>query len=91
LTRVEGGRLPDLLTFQKLCNWLHVDPAEMLGVSKSPTPAAEERPIAAAVHLRAEKALAPAAATDLAQLIVIAHRELARRRREGRLNVSQGF
>ena len=32
LTRVEGGRLPDIATFQKICTWLHVNPAEILDI-----------------------------------------------------------
>src|SRR5205809_6297369 len=32
LSRVERGKLPDLDTFSKLCRWLQVDPAEVLGV-----------------------------------------------------------
>src|SRR5882724_8815354 len=33
LTRVEGGRLPDIATFQKICSWLKVNPAEILDLS----------------------------------------------------------
>src|SRR5437879_1027305 len=90
LTRVEGGRLPDLATFQKICTWLKINPAELLDI---PLPAEEgaeagemSTPVAA-VHLRAERSLPPTAASDLAQLIVVAHRELARRARKGRTNV----
>jgi transcriptional regulator with XRE-family HTH domain len=94
LTRIEAGRLPDLLTFRKICAWIKIDPAEILGIPTQQTsenPVAEEVPSEAAVHLRAEQALPPAAATDLAQLIVFAHRELARRIREGLADVSTGI
>ncbi len=94
LTRVEGGRLPDILTFRKICAWLRVNPAEILGIPLQPTsvnPDDQEIPSEAAVHLRAEQALPQAAASDLAQLIVFAHRELARRIREGLADVSTGI
>ena len=31
LSRVENGQLPDLANFTKLCQWLEVDPAGVLG------------------------------------------------------------
>ena len=87
LTRVEGGRLPDIGTFQKICSWLKVNPAEILDIptENNPTPT---NTLVAAVHLRADQTLPEAAATDLAQLIVVAHRELARRAQRRRIDVS---
>jgi transcriptional regulator with XRE-family HTH domain len=86
LTRVEGGRVPDLATFSKLCAWLRVNPADFLDLPVDFSNEVLDVPhtgtaTAAAVHLRADQALPPSAANDLAQLIVIAHRELARRAR----------
>src|SRR6266566_6745609 len=66
LTRIEAGRLPDLLTFRKICAWIKIDPAEILGIPTQHTsenPVADEVPSEAAVHLRAEQALPQAAAT----------------------------
>jgi transcriptional regulator with XRE-family HTH domain len=90
LSRVEGGKLPDLLTFRKLCTWLKVDPAEILEISdeKASTSAF---PPQTAVHLRADVLLSEEAAGDLAQLILVAHRELARRVGEQRPDVSTWF
>lgn len=91
LTRIEGGRIPDLGTFSKICTWLKVNPAEILDLPADlqQTSTIEDQPLsAAAVHLRADKALPPAAASDLAQLILAAHRELARRARGRRTDVS---
>lgn len=93
LTRVEGGRIPDLGTFSKVCVWLKVNPADFLDIpsveSGGVDETHEEGPMsAAAVHLRAEQALPAEAATDLAQLIVAAHRELARRTRGRQTDVS---
>jgi transcriptional regulator with XRE-family HTH domain len=90
LSRVEGGKLPDLLTFRKLCTWLKVDPAEILEISDEKTPLPTPAP-AAAVHLRADVLLSPEAAGDLAHLILAAQRELARRAREQQTDVSTWF
>jgi transcriptional regulator with XRE-family HTH domain len=83
LSRVEAGKLPDLETFRKICFWLKVDPAEILEIpsnaAKDTTSESEPAAMAAAVHLRADIALSPQAANDLAQLILVAQRELARR------------
>lgn len=93
LTRIEAGRLPDLLTFRKICEWLKINPAEILGIPNQQTSEnpVQEAPSEAAVHLRADQALPQVAASDLANLIVFAHRELARRIREGLVNVSTGI
>ena len=31
LLRVEGGKIPEVATFGKLCNWLRIDPGSFLG------------------------------------------------------------
>ncbi len=31
LLRVEGGKIPDVATFGKICNWLRIDPGTFLG------------------------------------------------------------
>jgi transcriptional regulator with XRE-family HTH domain len=87
LSRVEGGKLPDLLTFRKLCAWLKVDPAEVLEIPGEESPAVAAAPMAA-VHLRADSLLSPDAAADLAQLILAAHREMVRRARGQQEDVS---
>lgn len=69
LSRLERGYLPDLETFAKVCKWLRIDPAEVLGV----TPQLRTTPTAA-VHCRKDQVLAPATAQALAQLILAAHR-----------------
>jgi len=69
LSRLERGHLPDLETFAKVCKWLRIDPAEVLGVS----PQSRTVPTAA-VHCRKDQVLAPATARALAHLILAAHR-----------------
>lgn len=86
LTRIEVGGLPNLSTFVKVCVWLKIDPAEILGISFRRCEAdtgPEKNLRVSAVHLLAGQALPEAAAHDLAQLIISAHRELARRIQEG--------
>jgi transcriptional regulator with XRE-family HTH domain len=83
LSRVERGKLPDIETFSKLCTWLKVDPSEILGVQRAgprtDTASATTTRPAPAVHFRAKSALSPQAAKDLAQLILAAQDEMARR------------
>jgi hypothetical protein len=86
--------LPDLLTFRKISEWLKINPAELLGISiedADHTTTVDDVPPETAVHLKADQALPQRAAIDLAQLIMFAHKELARRIREGRVNVSTGI
>src|SRR5437588_9507987 len=71
LSRVERGYMPDLETFGKICRWLKVDPAEVLGVKE----VVSKRP-AAAVHFRKDQTLQPATAQALAQMILAAQRAM---------------
>ncbi|HET6929264.1 MAG TPA: helix-turn-helix transcriptional regulator [Candidatus Acidoferrum sp.] len=87
LTRVESGRLPDIATFQKICSWLKVNPAEILDITTTSNTTSTDT-LVAAVHLRADQTLPEDAAADLAQLIVVASRELARRAQKRRVDVS---
>ncbi|MFB3921974.1 MAG: helix-turn-helix domain-containing protein [Terriglobia bacterium] len=80
LSRVERGKLPDLDTFTKICEWLEVDPAEMLEMKKGIATRKEGQPnsdVVVAAHLRADPTQDPDAAQDIAQLIMAAQRTLA--------------
>jgi transcriptional regulator with XRE-family HTH domain len=89
LSRIEAGKLPDIATFRKLCIWLAIDASDILQLP--PTPASQvppaERPMIATFHARAPAELSPQAAADMAALIIAAQKELARRVKEGRLDV----
>jgi len=77
LSRVERSNLPDLETFAKICEWMEVDPAEVLGIATERT--AEGPPTAAIVataHFRANKTVSPNLASALAQMIIAADRML---------------
>ena len=72
LSRVERGYLPDLETFRKTCEWLGVDPGEVLRTK--PRGAAATPSVA--VHFKKDSALAPETAQALANLILAAQRAL---------------
>ena len=65
LSRVENGQMPDLANFTKICRWLEVDPARVLGFD----PETLGRP-AAAVHFRSQATVSLATAGALQELII---------------------
>jgi len=71
LSRVERGHLPDIETFAKVCNWLGIDPGEILGMKIKQTGNPK-----VAVHFRKEKVLEPETAQSLAQMILLAQNAL---------------
>ena len=78
LSRVENGKQPDLLTFEKLCRWLQMSPSEFLDVGDSD---ADERsptaPATATAHLRAKRDISPELAQALGHMIIRAQDMLA--------------
>lgn len=70
LSRIEGGKLPDISTFAKLCQWLKIDPSELMGIESSSVPKT------ATAHLRAKKEISPETARALANVIVKAQQML---------------
>lgn len=71
LSRVERGYLPDLETFRRICEWLDLDPGEVLRVK----PATAGTPVAA-IHFRKDQLLSPKTAQALANMILAAQRAL---------------
>lgn len=65
LSRVENGQMPDLANFTKICRWLEVDPARVLGFE----PETLGRPVAA-VHFRSQATVSLPTARALQELIV---------------------
>ena len=76
LSRIEAGKMPDLTTFGKLCQWLEIDPAHLLGITSSGSEPSEKQSITAAAHLRAEKEIDRDTARALANVILQAQRML---------------
>jgi transcriptional regulator with XRE-family HTH domain len=77
LMRVENGRIPDLETFGKICNWLEIDPGSFLGFSaqtetKSTDAGSGEPPVLVTAHLRAEQTPEAATVNALARMILLA-------------------
>lgn len=68
LSRIVNGKLPDINTFAKLCQWLDVPADEMLGVPSKNV--SEHQKFS--VHFKADKNLSSKAANALAQLILAA-------------------
>ena len=77
LSRVENGQMPDLANFTKICKWLEVDPARVLGFE----PDKLGRPVAA-VHFRSQATVSLPTAGALQELIVKAQKMLAEEEEE---------
>lgn len=77
LSRVEGGKLPDITTFGKLCRWLELDPGQILGVKTSESGMSQPSGGTATAHLRAEREISADTAHALANVIMKAQLMLA--------------
>jgi transcriptional regulator with XRE-family HTH domain len=66
LSRVEGGKLPDIETFKKLCTWMRLDAGIVLG-TKGTEPTATAVPL---VHLKTDKNLSDNAIKALSAMIL---------------------
>ncbi len=75
LSRVENGHLPDLENFRLICQWLGIDPNQILGFPSSKDSRGAE--IRASVHFRKEKTTSPETAAALAKMILHVQRALA--------------
>jgi hypothetical protein len=64
-------------TFKKICLWLDVDPAEVLGMKPTQKKAAPKKTTpTASVHFKKDQVLAPKTAQALAQMILAAQRAM---------------
>ena len=78
LSRVENGKQPDLLTFEKLCRWLQMSPSEFLDLGDQDEDSTKEAsPATATAHLRAKKNISPELAQALGEMIVRAQAMVA--------------
>ena len=78
LSRIESGKMPDLQTFGKLCRWLEIDPASLLGVS--PRTQRSPQSTLAVAHLKTNREVAPETASALANAIIQAKQMLGENR-----------
>ena len=73
LMRIEGGRIPDVATFGKVCHWLGIDPGEFLGFDvKAPNTANVVQPIAISAHFKGDATPDLETANALGKMILFA-------------------
>jgi transcriptional regulator with XRE-family HTH domain len=72
LLRVEGGRIPDVATFGKLCNWLGIDPKVFLGADEAAKKVAVRQRLEVSAHLKADQAPKQETINALAEMILLA-------------------
>jgi len=82
LLRVESGRIPDVGTFGKICQWLEVDPGAFLGKPHEVVPGDPIEPVAGltsiSAHLRADQMPQAETLHALAQMLMLAARQQPR-------------
>jgi transcriptional regulator with XRE-family HTH domain len=72
LLRVEGGRIPDVVTFGKLCNWLGIDPKVFLGADEATKKVAVRQRLEVSAHLKADQTPKRETINALAEMILLA-------------------
>lgn len=72
LMRVESGRIPDVTTFGKICQWLKVDPGSFLGFESKEEKSQE--PLLVSAHLKVDQTPKPETVSALARMILLATR-----------------
>jgi transcriptional regulator with XRE-family HTH domain len=73
LMRVENGRIPDVATFGKLCNWLGENPADFLGYKDESAKAKSENSVLSiSAHFKADETPKPETVNALAKMILLA-------------------
>jgi transcriptional regulator with XRE-family HTH domain len=68
LLRVESGRIPDVVTFGKLCEWLQEDPSSFLGIEEKH----EQNPsalVSMSAHFKADRTAKQETIQALAQML----------------------
>ena len=71
LLRVEGGRIPDVLTFGRLCKWLDLDPKSFLGFPERDL-ARTETGVVMSAHFKADRNPQEETIRALAQMLLLA-------------------
>jgi transcriptional regulator with XRE-family HTH domain len=72
LLRVEAGRIPDVATFGKICQWLGVDPASFLGTTQDNKKEESRHPLLVSAHLKVDRTPNAKTINALAQMILLA-------------------
>lgn len=71
LMRVEAGRIPDVLTFGKICQWLEISPESFLDYTRVSTGGSSES-TQVSTHLKAPKLMKPETLGALSRMIFLA-------------------
>ncbi|HZT71432.1 MAG TPA: helix-turn-helix transcriptional regulator [Terriglobia bacterium] len=73
LLRVESGRIPDVVTFGKLCHWLGTDPSTFLGTEERPKTSAQPAELVSmSAHFKADRTPKPETIQALAKMLLFA-------------------
>lgn len=82
LSRIENGKVPDMDTFLRICDWLQVSSEEFIKETQEP----QENQIATIDriegYLRADRELAPETADALAKLMKAAYKAATKKKSE---------
>lgn len=72
LLRIESGRIPDVGTFGKICQWLEIDPGAFLGIRSDPTsrPDSPNQTIEISAHFRADQTPTADTISALSQMLL---------------------
>jgi transcriptional regulator with XRE-family HTH domain len=71
LSRIEQGKIPDLSTYMKICEWLEVSP-DVFNINAKPTEKTHEEEIV--FHLRADQSLSQEVSDALTKMIELAYK-----------------
>jgi transcriptional regulator with XRE-family HTH domain len=75
LLRVEGGRIPDVATFGKICQWLGLDPGAFLGSEEGSrskgAPQGPGKRLLVSAHMKVDQTPQPKTIKALAQMILL--------------------
>ena len=73
LSRIDQGKIPDLSTFMKICQWLETSPEEFAPGFEKRDAEKEDHREAILYHLRADSSLSEDVATALQKMIEVAY------------------
>lgn len=72
LLRVEGGRVPDVSTFGKICKWLGLAPGAFLGTEESSKGGGFGNRLLVSAHMKVDQTQKPETIRALAEMILLA-------------------
>lgn len=73
LSRIENGKVPDMESYLRLCDWIGADPDQFLKRAKEEETAEPTTPEIIEAHLRADKNLDETTAKAIAEMVRTAY------------------